>query len=164
MWPTIMFLEETVDLGNGDFGKAWGVTSPMSDGPYIELMTGVYTDNQPGLPGCSPMRRRAGAVFYALCGGGQCEECHQGSANFEIEGDSVTLVVYATRDAGLGLSLENNSGNILWSEVAALSRKLLCTDGKADRQTAGWTFLIIAEEDGRELMSATAMSKPAAGS
>lgn len=33
--------------GNGDFGQAWDRNLTDSDGPYIELMTGVYTDNQP---------------------------------------------------------------------------------------------------------------------
>ena len=33
--------------GNGDFGRAWDRNLTDEDGPYIELMCGVYTDNQP---------------------------------------------------------------------------------------------------------------------
>jgi len=33
--------------GNGDFGKAWDRNLTDEDGPYIELMAGVFTDNQP---------------------------------------------------------------------------------------------------------------------
>lgn len=33
--------------GNGDFGHAWDRNLTDEDGPYIELMCGVYTDNQP---------------------------------------------------------------------------------------------------------------------
>ncbi|MDR3210923.1 MAG: DUF5107 domain-containing protein [Planctomycetota bacterium] len=33
--------------GNADFGQAWDRNLTDQDGPYIELMTGVYTDNQP---------------------------------------------------------------------------------------------------------------------
>ncbi|MCV3264467.1 DUF5107 domain-containing protein [Vibrio harveyi] len=33
--------------GNCDFGLAWDRQLTDSNGPYIELMTGVYTDNQP---------------------------------------------------------------------------------------------------------------------
>lgn len=33
--------------GYGDFGQAWDRSLTDNDGPYIELMTGVYTDNQP---------------------------------------------------------------------------------------------------------------------
>lgn len=33
--------------GNGDFSRAWERHLTDEDGPYIELMTGVFTDNQP---------------------------------------------------------------------------------------------------------------------
>ncbi len=33
--------------GHGDFGRAWDRNLTDEDGPYIELMCGVYTDNQP---------------------------------------------------------------------------------------------------------------------
>ena len=33
--------------GTGEFGQAWQKNLTDSDGPYIEIMTGVYTDNQP---------------------------------------------------------------------------------------------------------------------
>jgi len=33
--------------GNHDFGYAWDRSLTDNDGPYVELMSGVYTDNQP---------------------------------------------------------------------------------------------------------------------
>ncbi len=33
--------------GHGDFGQAWDRNLTDNNGPYIELMTGVFTDNQP---------------------------------------------------------------------------------------------------------------------
>ncbi|WP_413740246.1 DUF5107 domain-containing protein [Sodalis sp. RH14] len=33
--------------GNGEFGRAWDANLTDANGPYIELMTGVFTDNQP---------------------------------------------------------------------------------------------------------------------
>jgi len=33
--------------GNHAFGQAWDRNLTDEDGPYIELMSGVYTDNQP---------------------------------------------------------------------------------------------------------------------
>lgn len=33
--------------GNGEFGQAWDRNLTDNNGPYIELMTGVFTDNQP---------------------------------------------------------------------------------------------------------------------
>lgn len=40
--------------GNCDFGQAWDRNLTDSDGPYIELMTGVYTDNQPDFTWLDP--------------------------------------------------------------------------------------------------------------
>ena len=33
--------------GSGEFGQAWDRNLTDEDGPYIELMTGIFTDNQP---------------------------------------------------------------------------------------------------------------------
>ncbi len=40
--------------GNGDFGFAWARNLTDEDGPYIELMTGVFTDNQPDFSWIQP--------------------------------------------------------------------------------------------------------------
>jgi tetratricopeptide (TPR) repeat protein len=40
--------------GNGDFGFAWDRNLTDEDGPYIELMTGVFTDNQPDFSWLAP--------------------------------------------------------------------------------------------------------------
>ena len=40
--------------GNGAFGQAWDRNLTDEDGPYIELMTGVFTDNQPDFTWLAP--------------------------------------------------------------------------------------------------------------
>ncbi|HEX4169431.1 MAG TPA: DUF5107 domain-containing protein [Bryobacteraceae bacterium] len=40
--------------GNGEFGYAWDRNLTEDDGPYIELMAGVYTDNQPDFSFLAP--------------------------------------------------------------------------------------------------------------
>jgi tetratricopeptide (TPR) repeat protein len=40
--------------GNHDFGHAWDRALTDNDGPYIELMAGVYTDNQPDFSFMAP--------------------------------------------------------------------------------------------------------------
>ncbi|WP_042462350.1 DUF5107 domain-containing protein [Neobacillus dielmonensis] len=44
--------------GNGDFGQAWDRNLTDEDGPYIELMTGVYTDNQPDFSWLHPYEEK----------------------------------------------------------------------------------------------------------
>ena len=40
--------------GNGEFGRAWDRQLTDDDGPYIELMCGAYTDNQPDFTWIQP--------------------------------------------------------------------------------------------------------------
>ena len=57
--------------GNGDFGQAWDRNLTDNDGPYIELMCGVYTDNQPDFSWMHPYEEKTiQTVFHALlqCG------------------------------------------------------------------------------------------------
>ena len=50
--------------GNGDFGKAWDRNLTDEDGPYIELMTGVYTDNQPDFSWLMPLEEKAFTQYF----------------------------------------------------------------------------------------------------
>ncbi|MDR1879513.1 MAG: DUF5107 domain-containing protein [Tannerellaceae bacterium] len=50
--------------GNGDFGRAWDRNLTDADGPYIELMTGVYTDNQPDFSWLQPYEEKAFTQYF----------------------------------------------------------------------------------------------------
>ncbi len=49
--------------GNHDFGYAWDRNLTDSDGPYIELMAGVYTDNQPDFSYIAPGETKTFSQF-----------------------------------------------------------------------------------------------------
>lgn len=50
--------------GNGDFGKAWDRNLTDEDGPYIELMAGVFTDNQPDFTWMQPYEEKTFAQYF----------------------------------------------------------------------------------------------------
>ncbi len=50
--------------GCGDFGKAWDRNLTDNDGPYIELMTGCFTDNQPDFSYIAPMESRNFTQYF----------------------------------------------------------------------------------------------------
>ena len=57
--------------GNGDFGRAWdrNLTDPVSEGesyyrPYIELMAGVYTENQPDFTWLMPYEEKQFTQYF----------------------------------------------------------------------------------------------------
>ena len=50
--------------GCGDFGKAWDRNLTDEDGPYIELMCGVYTDNQPDFTWLKPFEEKTFRQYF----------------------------------------------------------------------------------------------------
>ncbi len=50
--------------GNGDFGQAWDRNLTDENGPYIELMTGVYTDNQPDFTWLKPFEEKTFQQYF----------------------------------------------------------------------------------------------------
>ena len=50
--------------GNHEFGYAWDRNLTDSDGPYVELMAGVYTDNQPDFSFLAPGETKTFCQFW----------------------------------------------------------------------------------------------------
>lgn len=50
--------------GNGDFGRAWDRNLTDADGPYIELMAGVYTENQPDFTWLMPYEEKRFTQYF----------------------------------------------------------------------------------------------------
>ena len=50
--------------GNHEFGYAWDRSLTDNDGPYIELMAGVYTDNQPDFAFLAPGETKTFSQFW----------------------------------------------------------------------------------------------------
>jgi tetratricopeptide (TPR) repeat protein len=50
--------------GNHDFGYAWDRNLTDEDGPYIELMAGVFTDNQPDFSFLAPGETKAFSQYW----------------------------------------------------------------------------------------------------
>ncbi len=50
--------------GNAEFGYAWDRELTDADGPYIELMAGLYTDNQPDFSWLQPFETKTASQFW----------------------------------------------------------------------------------------------------
>jgi len=50
--------------GHSDFGQAWDRNLTDVDGPYIELMAGVFTDNQPDFTWLMPYEERSFVQYF----------------------------------------------------------------------------------------------------
>ena len=84
--------------GCGDFGKAWDRNLTDEDGPYIELMTGVYTDNQPDFTWLKPFEEKTfKQYFMPYKAVGQVKNATIDAAvNLEIREEQVYMCAYAT--------------------------------------------------------------------
>ena len=84
--------------GNGEFGAAWDRQLTDEDGPYIELMCGVYTDNQPDFTWLSPGEEKAFTQFFMPYKGvGVIKNATTDAAvGLDVEGDRATVRVYVT--------------------------------------------------------------------
>lgn len=81
--------------GNGDFGQAWDRNLTDEDGPYIELMTGMYCDNQPDFTWLQPYEEKSWQQYF-------------------MPYQKVGLVKNATRDALVNLeSLGNGNYRVI---------------------------------------------------
>src|SRR5260221_2384403 len=86
--------------GCGEFGKAWDRNLTDEDGPYIELMTGVYTDNQPDFTWLQPYEEKSFTQYFMPYKNiGVVKNASIDAAvnlEDEVANHSATLQVYAT--------------------------------------------------------------------
>lgn len=86
--------------GNGEFGKAWDRQLTDEDGPYFELMCGVYTDNQPDFSWIMPNEvREFRQYFMPYKNIGYVKNASiDAMVNFEINNNIANIKVYVTQE------------------------------------------------------------------
>jgi tetratricopeptide (TPR) repeat protein len=85
--------------GHSDFGQAWDRQLTDADGPYIELMCGAYTDNQPDFTWIQPgEEKRFSQIFmpYKLIGAAT-NASREAVISLDVAGDLARIGVYVTR-------------------------------------------------------------------
>jgi tetratricopeptide (TPR) repeat protein len=108
--------------GCGDFGQSWDRQLTDEDGPYIELMCGAYTDNQPDFSWLQPGEEKAFTqVFmpYKQIGGAK-NASKDGVINLEIEGTTATIGVYLTSPRQVQVVLLENE-RVIYQQDSRLS-------------------------------------------
>ena len=85
--------------GCGDFGKAWDRNLTDRNGPYIELMTGMYCDNQPDFAWLMPFEEKTFTQYFLPYKGvgyvkNASRECALG---LEVTDGKARIAVYASQ-------------------------------------------------------------------
>lgn len=84
--------------GCGDFGKAWDRNLTDSDGPYVELMTGCFTDNQPDFSWLMPQEEKRFTQYfmpYRVIG-----TVHNATKDLAMNFEDGAVHLYASGDLG----------------------------------------------------------------
>ena len=108
--------------GCGEFGKAWDRQLTDSDGPYFELMCGVFTDNQPDFGWIMPNEARDfKQYFMPYKNAGYIKNASVDAlCNLEIESYTANVKVYTTQERLVNIILDCGNKNIL-NEMVKLS-------------------------------------------
>lgn len=141
--------------GNGDFGRTWDKNLTDEDGPYIELMTGVYTDNQPDFTWLKPHEEKSFVQYFMPYKGvGRISNATKDAMiniSKDDENNNVTLKVYATGiypNAEIKV-IKNN--NVLYETVESLSpEKCFITTFVMDTDLTDCEVIVSCE--GKELV------------
>ncbi len=104
--------------GNSDFGHAWDRQLTDTDGPYIELMCGAYTDNQPDFAWLQPgEEKRFTQVFMPFKAiGGVKNATKEAVINLELDAfvRTAQVGVYVTRPLAVRVEL-SAAGQAVWT-------------------------------------------------
>ncbi|MCF3111926.1 DUF5107 domain-containing protein [Niabella sp. CC-SYL272] len=108
--------------GCGAFGQAWDRQLTDEDGPYFELMCGVYTDNQPDFSWIMPNEVRTFKQYFMPYKNiGYVKNASiDAMVNLETTFDTATVQVYVTKEQSVTVRLMQ-AGNTLFSETVPLS-------------------------------------------
>lgn len=110
--------------GNGDFGRTWDRNLTDEDGPYIELMTGVFADNQPDFTWLKPHEEKTFVQYFMPYKGvGRVGNATKdGAVSLSEGGDGKALLkVYMTAEYPKAEIRVTDEGQVLYEETADLS-------------------------------------------
>lgn len=110
--------------GHGDFGVAWDRNLTDEDGPYIELMTGVYTDNQPDFTWLQPYEEKSWVQYFMPYSEvGYVKNANKDAiVNVNVKNEEAEVILYTTGVfKNLRLLLKNINGEIFLDKQLNIS-------------------------------------------
>lgn len=121
--------------GNGDFGRAWDRNLTDADGPYIELMAGVFTENQPDFTWLAPYEEKRFTQYFMPYQEVGIVKNASKDLVFNIDKNddgTVWFKLYATSKQTVNVTLKNNDGTIYYNKVVNISPDNLLVEMNVD--------------------------------
>jgi tetratricopeptide (TPR) repeat protein len=141
--------------GNAGFGHAWDRNLTDEDGPYVELMAGAYTDNQPDFSWLQPYETKTFSQYwYPIQKIGPARNANQEAAvNLELAPEHIRVGVCVTSKRTVRILLTCREESLIDNVVELVpgqpfTNKVPTHPGKADELR-----LVVLDADGRELIA-----------
>ena len=143
--------------GNGDFGRAWDRQLTDEDGPYIELMCGAFTDNQPDFSWLQPgEEKRFQQVFMPYKEIGPAKNASKDAViNLEVDGDRATIGVYLTSTRPVTIELRAGDSVLFQRELTLSPERSLCETVTLGAATSPHDLTLSVIADGESLVTYT---------
>ncbi|MDR3752024.1 MAG: DUF5107 domain-containing protein [Terracidiphilus sp.] len=140
--------------GNAEFGHAWDRNLTDEDGPYIELMAGAYTDNQPDFSWLQPYETRTFSQYwYPIQKIGPAKNANtEAAVNLEFEAGHAHIGVCVTAPRTVHVLLTAN-GQPLLDETLDLAPGQPFTRTIATSANPAAHRLSVLDADGKEFIA-----------
>lgn len=140
--------------GCGDFGKAWDRNLTDEDGPYLELMTGCFTDNQPDFSHLAPMESKSFTQYFLPYH--DLGTVHNATKDLILRleaGERITAYLYVSGQLGTCSIEFYAQGTLLFHKEAELNcGETVCIQ----TENNGYSFediTVAVKKDGRTILS-----------
>ena len=140
--------------GCGDFGKVWDRNLTDEDGPYIELMTGMFTDNQPDFTWLKPFEEKTFTQYFMPYKkvGSVKNASTEIILGLEVEEGQAKLCVYSTSPRS-GVRVELTcGGQLLYQTICDLSPTQVLQEQTPFAGKPSDLTLTVYDETGKELL------------
>lgn len=147
--------------GCGDFGQAWDRNLTDADGPYVELMTGMYCDNQPDFTWLAPYEEKVFTQYFMpYKAAAQVKNASKEAVlDLEVQDGRARVTVYTTQPFPAARVLLTADGAPLLDRSADLSPTQIFTAEVPFTGEETALTLAVFTAGGRELLRYTPRPK-----
>ncbi len=141
--------------GNGDFGQAWDRNLTDENGPYIELMTGMFTDNQPDFTYLKPYEEKTFVQYFMpyKAVGEIANASLDAAVNMTIKDAGIDLIFYTPSGINADVEVTADGETIYSGTLNLKTAEVWKTSISAD--TINKQIVCAVKKDGKEILSCT---------
>ncbi len=147
--------------GCGDFGKAWDKNLTDENGPYIELMTGMFTDNQPDFTFIAPYEEKTFTQYFLPYKGvGAVKNANLDAViNLEAIDDKAFVSVYSPEQKEVKIKLSGKIDKYISEEFTLSPESPYITVAQLNNDSDTDLTLSVETPDGIEICSYSPIHK-----